>query len=274
MESQMIFIQAEDGPALPLYPTTYGYWAHQSEVIRPEGFPDYQLMQVLDGKGELEVGGRSRVVGPGDVFVLYPDEYHRYTPISRVWELAWVSFRGREASTLLAYAGIHGSGIRRLKAPALLPALKELLEYTDREEQMLYLGRCKRLYALLLDLKGSFLEEESLRAGRKRLQPILTFIEENLHRPLTLEELSLVAGVSPQYLCRLFQQTLGIRPMAYINQQRINRSKQLMFSRRGDKMYAIANLSGFENISYFCAVFKRLTGMSPERFRLLHGIQE
>jgi AraC-like DNA-binding protein len=45
-----------------------------------------------------------------------------------------------------------------------------------------------------------------------------------------------------------------------------------MFSSRGHKIYDIAQRAGFENVSYFCAVFKRMTGMPPEEWRRLHGL--
>ncbi|WP_456093807.1 hypothetical protein [Paenibacillus bouchesdurhonensis] len=54
---------------------------------------------------------------------------------------------------------------------------------------------------------------------------------------MQLSELAEVISVSPQYLCRLFQNTMQLRPMVYVNQQRINRSKQLMFSERDKKIY-------------------------------------
>lgn len=45
-----------------------------------------------------------------------------------------------------------------------------------------------------------------------------------------------------------------------------------MFSSRGQRIYEIAQRAGFENVSYFCAVFKRTTGMQPEEWRGLHGL--
>ncbi|MNG14784.1 HTH-type transcriptional activator Btr [compost metagenome] len=63
-----------------------------------------------------------------------------------------------------------------------------------------------------------------------------------------------------------------MRPMEYVNQQRVNRSKQLMFHAPERKMYEIAKQVGFENASYFCSVFRRKTGMSPDSFKKLHGL--
>ncbi|WP_341347388.1 AraC family transcriptional regulator [Paenibacillus sp. FSL H3-0469] len=272
MDSMMIFCEMEDMLLLPLYATTIGYWEHQGEMARPAGFPDYQLHQVLGGKGEVNIRGKSYLAEAGDLFCLYPDVPHSYTPLSREWELAWISFNGREAAQMLLYAGIRESGVGRLRAEPILAPLEEMLTLSSGNELQDNLERSKLLYALLLDLKRSLLPASNEDNELARMKPVLQYIELHLHRPLLLKELAEVASVSPQYLCRLFQRTVRERPVAYINKQRVNRSKQLMFSSRGQRIYEIAQRAGFENVSYFCAVFKRITGMQPEEWRGLHGL--
>lgn len=272
MRSTMIFSEMEETLLLPLYATTIGYWEHQEETERPAGFPDYQLHQVLGGKGELRIRDKSYIAGPGDIFFLYPDVPHSYAPLSREWELAWISFNGREAAQMLLYSGIRESGMGSLRAQPILKPLEEMLTLSYGNELQDNLERSKLLYSLLLDLKRSLLPASNEDNELERMKPVLQYIELHLHRPLLLKELAEVAEVSPQYLCRLFQRTVRERPVAYINKQRVNRSKQLMFSSRGQRVYEIAQRAGFENVSYFCAVFKRMTGMQPEEWRRLHGL--
>ncbi len=272
MKSKLIFCQTEETILLPLYATTIGYWEHQTETDRPAGFPDYQLHQILEGKGELTIKDKRYMVGPGDVFFLYPHIAHSYTPISREWRLSWISFNGREASQMLLFLGIRESGTGRLRDELLLEPLREMLTMSDGNEPGANLERSKLLYTLLLDLKRNLLPTSKEDDELERIQPVLHYIELNLHRALPLKELAEVASVSPQYLCRLFQRTLHDRPVTYINKQRINRSKQLMFTGRDKKIYEIAQLAGFDHASYFCAVFKRVTGMKPEEFKRLHGL--
>ncbi|MNJ35239.1 Arabinose operon regulatory protein [compost metagenome] len=267
----MIFCNLNETMSLPLYPTTIGYWEHQLETIRPDGFPDYQLHQVIDGKGELIIKGQSYIVGPGDIFLLFPGVEHRYAPISQQWQVAWVSFNGREAGNMLLYAGIGESGPRKLKEDQWLHVLKELL-LLDEYETYTNLEHSKLLYALLLDLKRVLQLPISQDQDMERIKPVLQYVEGNLHQPLQLKDLAEVIPVSPQYLCRLFQNTLQLRPMVYVNQQRINRSKQLMFNGRDKKVYEIAQMVGFENTSYFCSVFRQVSGMSPKEFMKLHGL--
>ncbi|EFM11204.1 transcriptional regulator, AraC family [Paenibacillus curdlanolyticus YK9] len=272
MECSYIFCPEDDARRLPVYVTTVGYWAHQGEMVRPDGFPDYQMHQVLAGKGELTIAGERHIVGPGEVFFLYPDISHAYVPLTEPWEVAWVSFDGREARQMLQYAGIVESGPVRMREGGLLQPLEQMITLAVDDGLEASNERAKLLFALLLDLKRVLLAPASQAQERERLKPILRHIDEQLHRPLPLSELAEVANVSPQYVCRLFQQVLHVRPTVYVNQQRINRGKHLMVNEPAKKMYEIARMVGFDNASYFCAVFRKQTGMSPDAFKRMHGV--
>ncbi|GAB6990731.1 AraC family transcriptional regulator [Paenibacillus pini] len=274
MKSKIIFGRIDEICPLPVYMTTVGFWEHQEETIRVSGFPDYQIHQVLEGKGELLINDNLYIVGPGDVFFLFPGVPHRYSPLSTQWKVAWVSFNGREASHLLSFARVNGSGISRLKDGSMMESLKQLLTHSGEDEgdTELELKRAKLMYSLLLDLRGMLAIPSGHNADEERLKPVLRYIQHNLHRNLQLNELAEAATMSSQYVCRLFRKTLGMRPMAYVNQERINLSKKMMFDERGKKLYEVAQAVGFENPSYFSAVFKRYTGLSPEEFKKLHGL--
>jgi AraC family transcriptional regulator of arabinose operon len=273
LDSRILFQKSDELDWLPFYVTTLGYWRHQTEMGRPTGFPDYQFHQILNGQGKLKLEGEEFILGRGDVFFLYPDIAHQYEPISEPWELAWVSFNGREVSPLLSKAGINKPGVSRLKGERLMHALREMLMLEESSVEDIDIERSKLIYQLLLDLGQQLILPSSADADKERLRPVLRYIDQHLHESVTLQELAEVASVSPQYLCRLFQRILKVRPMTYINQERINKSKQLMYSHRSKRMYEIARMVGFEHPSYYCAVFKRHTGMTPEQFKALHGIQ-
>ncbi|WP_410772146.1 AraC family ligand binding domain-containing protein [Fontibacillus sp. BL9] len=272
MKDAFLFSQTEEATGLPVFMTTVGYWQHQSDTIRPSGFPDYQLHQVLGGQGRLVLGEEEYLVGPGDIFFLFPGIPHHYTPVSAQWEIAWVSFHGREASQLLSYAGIERSGVVKLRSEALMKGLEQMLSMEGKDAADFEVECSKQLYSLLLDLKKLLIEPTGRNEELERMKPVLRYIAQHLHRPLPLAELAEVASVSPQYLCRLFQKTMKMRPLYYVNQERVSQSKKLMFSERNKKIYEIAHQVGYENSSYFCAVFKRHTGMSPEDFKKLHGL--
>lgn len=274
MESKIIFGKVDDRTTqLPVYVTTAGYWEHQDEMERSEGFPDFQYHQVIRGEGELCVDDRCIRVGPGYAFVLYPGVPHSYRPLKAPWELVWVSFNGREAERMLRYGGIHASGVRQVNGEILLSKLWAMLVIAETKEEALEMEFSKLLYSFLLDLSQQLVGSDTMDRQLDRLAPVLRYIEEHLHEPITLQELANTAMITPQYLCLLFKKALNMRPMMYVNQERINLSKALLFRESGKRIQEIGQMVGFDHPSYFSAQFKRYTGMSPEQFKQLHGLK-
>lgn len=274
MESKFIFGKVDDQiTQLPVYVTTVGYWDHQEEMVRTEGFPDFQYHQIISGEGELLVDGRRIKVGPGSAFILYPGVPHTYRPLRAPWELVWVSFNGREAERMLAYGGIQASGARQVNGEILLSKLWGMLAIAESRQEAQGIEFSKLLYSFLLDLSQQLTNSGTLDRQLDRLAPVLSYIEANIHRPLSLQELADTAMITPQYLCLLFKKILNMRPMVYVNQERINLSKALMFRESGKRIQEIGQMVGFDHPSYFSAQFKRFTGMSPEQFKQLHGLK-
>lgn len=98
---------------------------------------------------------------------------------------------------------------------------------------------------------------------------VLTYIEENLHRKLTNEELADVIHLHPNYFNSVFKKYVGETPLRYINHLRIKQAKDLLL-RSSEAISEIPELVGFKDIYYFSKAFKKATGMSPSLYRSLH----
>jgi AraC family transcriptional regulator of arabinose operon len=262
---------------LPLHLTSVGHWDHQDRVRRPEGYLNYQWLQVVSGTGEVIVGSKRLVVKPGQGFFLFPHEPHSYQPLTEPWELQWVSFNGSLSESLLHRGGIKQSGVYSATDPdILITHMKNMYVIANTSNPFSGIECSKLLYAFLLDLIRSVLSSSSSPSPTQnylKLHPVIQFTEANCHRPVTIDEMANCIGVSVQYLCHLFKITLKMRPMEYVNRERINRSKEWMFREPGLKMQDIASRVGFDNASYFSSVFKRIVGKSPEQFKKFHGMR-
>lgn len=56
------------------------------------------------------------------------------------------------------------------------------------------------------------------------------FVEEELHRPLGLEELARQLSLSPFHFARVFRATTGSSPHGYVNGRRVERAKVLLLT--------------------------------------------
>jgi transcriptional regulator GlxA family with amidase domain len=97
---------------------------------------------------------------------------------------------------------------------------------------------------------------------------VADYIHGNLDRAFNLCDLSNLVNLSPRQFLRIFVNTFGTTPHRYLMNERVTRATELIS--KGQALAAIAADLGFANQSHFCGVFRKVTGMSPGRFRQEH----
>jgi AraC-like DNA-binding protein/ligand-binding sensor protein len=83
---------------------------------------------------------------------------------------------------------------------------------------------------------------------------------------LPLEEVAKTVFLSPAYFSRIFKLETGSNFSSYLNRIRIEESKKLLRN-PSINLADIAGMVGFEDQSYFSKVFKKVSGISPLKFR-------
>jgi len=94
----------------------------------------------------------------------------------------------------------------------------------------------------------------------------IDYIEQNLHFPLALDDVSKNVNLSRAYFSQLFSKEMGISLQSYINQRKIQEAEQLLrYSSMSIK--EISELLAFCSQSYFTEVFKSFMQTTPIVFR-------
>lgn len=135
---------------------------------------------------------------------------------------------------------------------------RQIYTYTTTEQCRLYLqrlaeGLCEQLHARKQDYRA------------KVVANIQQYIQENLNRKLTLNEVALLFGFSQNYLSSLFSKYSGCSFVEYITKTKIEAAKDLM-AKTDSRIYEIADQLGFESSFYFSKVFKKVEGISPRQY--------
>ncbi|AQS53718.1 Bifunctional transcriptional activator/DNA repair enzyme AdaA [Jeotgalibaca dankookensis] len=102
----------------------------------------------------------------------------------------------------------------------------------------------------------------------KNISLIKHHIDNNFQDSLTLDDLATIGHMNKYYLAHTFKSTLGMSPIEYLNEVRINRSRYLLGS-TDHPISMIAGFAGFSSPSYFSQSFKRKTGYTPIQYRTL-----
>ena len=94
----------------------------------------------------------------------------------------------------------------------------------------------------------------------------VAYLQQNYAERLSRQQMAKAVGVSEDYLGRIFQQELGLRPMEYLNRYRIKEARVLL-SQTGASVTDIAVQVGFDDPAYFSRAFRKQVGSSPRAFR-------
>ena len=108
-------------------------------------------------------------------------------------------------------------------------------------------------------------EEENTAALVQRVD---AFIQEHYTERITTKMLAQEVGLVPSYLSRLFREYKGVTPNHYIQNIRIERSKEMLLNCPTVLTTDIALMVGYVDSSYFFKVFKKNTGVSPSEYRM------
>jgi AraC family transcriptional regulator len=102
--------------------------------------------------------------------------------------------------------------------------------------------------------------------GPSRERKVRKYIQENLDKHLSLDDLAKIAVISPNYFISLFQQSTGMTPHKYVLQQRVEYAKELLaYSKLS--LIEIAHKCGFPDQSQFTTTFRRHLGVTPGQYR-------
>lgn len=98
----------------------------------------------------------------------------------------------------------------------------------------------------------------------------IDFIRRNYMKKITLDEVAAFVFLSPSYFSKVFKDEMKTTFNNYLNHVRIEMSKKLLLD-DNIALTEVSSLVGYEAQSYFSKVFKKVSGVSPGKYRESRG---
>ena len=101
----------------------------------------------------------------------------------------------------------------------------------------------------------------------EQLERSVAYLHQNCMAPeFDYQAMAACSGLSYSYFKTLFLKRVGIPPVRYVTQLRVDYAQELLETCRYS-VAQIAELCGFENVYYFSNVFKKYVGVSPRQYQ-------
>ncbi|MDO7905934.1 AraC family transcriptional regulator [Paenibacillus sp. JX-17] len=100
----------------------------------------------------------------------------------------------------------------------------------------------------------------------KRLKKALEYIHEHYSEAIKLRDLAAEVNMSEGHFCRFFKHLVQKSPVEYMNHYRILKASKLL-ENSDMKIVDVALEVGFDHLSYFITIFKKVNGITPSQYR-------
>lgn len=237
-------------------------------VINRTDFPFLAIECVAEGAGTLALDGVPYELTPGVVYAYGPSIAHRITSDPSTPMLKYyIDFVGKAANQLLAKSALAPGKVVQLSSPQEVIDIFEVLQREGMSESGLGPKNCAALLPFLI-MK---INELAIPYGAPDLRSVETYdrvkrvIEQQLLSLRSVEEAARACHIDPSYLARLFQRFGHTTPHRFMTKLKMNRAATLLLD-QGMFVKEVAQQLGFADAFHFSRTFKRIYGVSPERF--------
>ena len=242
--------------------------------LRPSGSIDWLLIATVSGCGYVRAGDSEVRLPRGSLLCYQPGVAQEYGSDSAGsgWDLLWF------------HMDIRPAWPNWLQWPEIAPGVLHLaIEAEDTQSVIInalhdaHSAACKRT-TTGIELASNAIERALLLAHEttewadaesqvdQRVKRALDFIAANSHRPLTLSELADHCGISNSQLSHLFRDQVGIAPIRFHEQQRLQRAADLL-RQTNLSIGEVASEVGFDDSFHFSTRFRKQFSASPRAFR-------
>lgn len=239
-----------------------------------------ELLLLVSGKLDYTINGETFRVHEGDLIIINAHTPHSLKIAPDIpYERILLQFSPTHIPVLKNYNLLdlfsHSYTYRHI-----IP--KEILQQSNAENLLKRICRISKTEASLKDIKILSIiidliselsnlilhtpPNKQLKQPKKSIpliQDITAYINDNITKKITVEEIARQFNISDSYLYHFFKETMGMSLHTYIEKQKMQNAKMLIL--QGNSATFVATHLGYDYYATFCNQYKRAFGVSPSQ---------
>lgn len=243
----------------------------------------YEFIYVDSGEIEITNGGENYTLKQNEAFIHRPDIFHTIRAKDAFSNMIIVTFDSAdlkdyavtdriikitsEAEKSLLSEIVHEAeetfnepldivDLKKMTTKSTYPLLSKQIIKNNIEKLLIYI--CRK------NTDNNLSENHS--AKQQIIDTVVSFLEKNSDKNLTIADISKGCGYSTPYLKKLFPPAVGMGVIRFFNNLKIKKAKQLI----AEDIYnfeEISDMLSFASPQYFSAAFRKYTNMSPSEYK-------
>ncbi len=222
---------------------------------------------ILDGSCRFFCGNSQTVLHKGDVYVVFPNQLHRYedsqqlkayllvVPVKRYLPAYYNTLMKQLPICPVLHSGQYD--------PAILTMMDTAFCDQQTASEAVMQGYLAVIFGKLL---GCLQLQQRQPGTEEALRRILEYLNAHYRENMTRRDIAKAAGYNESYVSHLFSQSMGTTLPEYIHSLQVD-DACYMLKTTDVPVAQIASELGFVSIRNFNRVFQNRTGMSPTQYR-------
>ncbi len=241
----------------------------QHNEIREHAHSRYELLYFISGEARYIIGNLHHQLVPGELIMVPPRLQHNIEILEpKSYERIVVHFKEADVPRgMLEHIFSAPRQLNLVEHPLIRDVFRRMEVYGEKFSQEEFGGLSGTLLTELLYLladalptSGAFLDTTAIFGT---LQTVIDYINSHLLEIEHIDDLCKNLFLSKSYLHKVFSETLGIGPMKYIKQKRLEVAREMM--EFGEKPSSVFVKVRYRDYSTFFRAYKAYFGIPPRR---------
>jgi len=240
-----------------------------------------EIIYYCSGSQTFVTEGGSVKVKAGEFIVFFPDEMHGSEQLSEISDNYFLIFECApdtkqlfnmsEAeskhimATIFSLRGRVVKSVNRKKHHALLKNIIKHYHGKSPLKASLIRSDLTYLFSIICDSINKTISNKPSEVSED-IAKVVSYIRGHVTDPISIEDLSRDANLSPSFLKQKFKSEVGFTPHDYILRQKISEAERLL-STTNMSITSIAYHLSFSSPQHFASVFKKYKNKSPTEYR-------
>ena len=237
---------------------------------------DFEVLIALDGDMDYQVNGNHVCLEKGDaIFVNSGRMHYGYSAKMENRNYCFAVFHPELLGLIPAVA----SSLEKLsrdssqdywlfsasneKDRQVIAQIRSLCDHADPKEAVSVVSACAALVSEIISRDSSHPNHPS-DPDWAVIRKMVGYIQSHYQERIMIEEIASAGAVCRSKCCQLFREKLHSTPVNYVNRYRLEKACDLI--RDGSSLTDAAFSAGFQGLSYFSELFKKVYGIKPSQY--------